>query len=377
MLAAAVAQGFGRFTYGLVLPNVRDELLAGSNTVAGLLGTANTAAYLAGTVAVAWMSARLTPASVVRVFSVAGIAIASQAQHAAVLAVALILMGLGGAAIWIPSPGLATSMVSQQRRGLAVGMMGAGVGVGIVFSGQLANVVEQQDRSWRTVYGVHTAVGLAVLLLVYAVLRGRQDQRSAAGGFGGFTVLTTMIGWRPLTACYAVFGFGYLLVIAFFVARLTDDSGIEAGEASLLFTLMGASTVFGGIILGRISDRYGRRLTLTVGYLGFAGSTLLLLTGAYPWLFVGSIGVGVLFGGIATVITAYVVDHTTAATYGPTFSAATFAFGVAQVLSPQAGGALADWLGSFTAVFLLSAAVMASGALFALALPHDGPQQAR
>ncbi len=380
MLAAAVAQGFGRFTYGLVLPSVRDELLDGSNTLAGLLGTANTAAYLVGTAGVAWLGTRLTPASVVRVgmvFSVVGIAIASIAQQASVLTVALILMGLGGAAIWIPSPGLATSIVSQKHRGLAVGMMGAGVGAGIVFSGQLANVVERQDRSWRTVYGVHTTIGLAVLVLVFVILRGRSDKRSVAGGFGGFAVLRTMTGWRPLTACYAVFGFGYLLVIAFFVARLTDDSGLESSEVSLLFTLMGASTVFGGVILGRISDRYGRRLTLVTGYLGFAGSTLLLLTGAYPWVIAGSVGVGILFGGLATVIAAYIVDQTTAATYGPAFSAATFAFGVAQVLSPQAGGALADWRGSFTSVFVLSATVMASGAIFAWALPHDRPEPAR
>ena len=41
----------------------------------------------------------------------------------------------------------------------------------------------------------------------------------------------------------------------------------------------------------------------------------------------------------------------------PAYSAATLAFGVAQMASPQVGGVIADWQGSFTAVFLLSAVV--------------------
>ena len=374
ILAAAVAQGFGRFTYGVVLPDIRDDLLDGSNTLAGLLGTTNTFSYLVGTLTVAWLGTKLPPINVLRVgmvFSVSGIALAVIAPTGVTLAIALALMGLGGAAIWIPSPGLATTVVSVRRRGLAVGMMGSGVGVGIVFSGQLATVVDNSGRSWRTVYGVHACIGIVTLLLVVFVLQNRGGTRSASGGIGGFGVLSQMPGWRPLIACYAVYGFGYLLVVAFLVARLEDDSGFTSGQADRMFALMGLCTIFGGVTLGRISDRLGRRRTLSAGYAAFSGSTLLLLTGSQPWVAVGAVGTGILFGGLATVIAAYIVDRTDLSTYGPSYAAATFAFGLAQVASPQAGGALADWRGSFTLVFVLSAAVMSTGSLIALALPHD------
>ena len=87
-------------------------------------------------------------------------------------------------------------------------------------------------------------------------------------------------------------------------------------------------------------------------------------------LVVGAVIVGFLFGGIPSVIAAYLVDRTDAATYGPSYAAATFAFGVAQVSSPQIGGLIADWRGSFTLVFVVSATAMTSGALFAWALPR-------
>ena len=76
---------------------------------------------------------------------------------------------------------------------------------------------------------------------------------------------------------------------------------------------------------------------------------------------------------IPTVIAAHIIDHTDLSSYGPSYAAATFAFGLAQVASPQAGGAIADWRGSFTLVFILSAAIMFTGSLIATRLPQDHP----
>jgi MFS family permease len=67
----------------------------------------------------------------------------------------------------------------------------------------------------------------------------------------------------------------------------------------------------------------------------------------------------------------HIVENTDVDTYGPAFSAATLAFGVTQMISPQIGGALADAFGSFTWVFVLSAAVSLFAACFASRLPQS------
>ena len=64
-LSAAVAQAFGRFSYGLLLPAVRDDLGI-SNTMAGLVGAANVGAYLLGTMFVAWATSRYRLLGVLR-----------------------------------------------------------------------------------------------------------------------------------------------------------------------------------------------------------------------------------------------------------------------------------------------------------------------
>lgn len=381
MGAACVAQAFGRFTYGVVLPDVRDDLL-GSNRTAGFVGTMNVAAYLAGTLAVAAASTRIRPVRLVQVglcLSTGGLLLASRAGSAASLGAAVVVMGVGGAAIWIPSPRLAAAALPPHRRGLAAGLVGAGIGVGIVFAGRLAEVLREDggEGSWRDLYAVEGVIGVVVLVAALVVLRDdavRGAPGAAAGGFAGFGALRRIDGWLQLTLSYAAFGFMYLLVLAFFVARLEDDAGYSSARASAMFSVVGLATIFGGVVLGPLSDRFGRRTTLVGSFVTFCLSALAVLTGAQALVLLGAIGVGVSFSGVPSVIAAYVVDTTDAVTYGPVYSAATLAFGVAQMAAPQVGGVLADWTGSFTSVFLLSATVAVMGAVLSSRLPatrHD------
>jgi MFS family permease len=136
-----------------------------------------------------------------------------------------------------------------------------------------------------------------------------------------------------------------------------------------MFSLVGVAGIFGGIALGALSDRIGRRLTLTGSFTMFSACALIVLTGQQPWVAIAAIGAGLAFSGGPALITAQIVAHTDARTYGPAFSAATLAFGLAQMISPQLGGFIADTAGSFTWVFVLSAAISLIGAGAASRLP--------
>lgn len=378
MMSACVAQAFGRFTWGVVLPDARDDLLGGSNTLAGLFGTLNVTAYLLGTLAVSWAASRVTLVGLMRiglVVSTAALGLASIAPTGPVLAIALVAMGLGGAIIWIPAPAISARALPPHRAGMAIGLVGSGIGIGIVFAGQMASYLggrDNTDEFWQTLYRIEFSIAIVVLIGAFLLLRSHGDRPAVAGGFGGIAALRTVRGWIPATAAYALFGFAYILVIGFLVARLEDDSDFSSTEAATMFSVVGAATVVGGLSLGPLSDRIGRRVTLTTTFVMFGLCTLLLLTGQQPWVTVAAVGIGLMFSGMPALIIAHIVDHTTVETYGPAFSAATLAFGVTQMLSPQIGGAIADASGSFTWVFVLSATVSLVGAVFASRLPTPG-----
>ncbi len=371
--SAGVAQGFGRFTLGVVLPAMRDDLGL-SNTVAGSLATANVTAYLIGTLAVAIASSRITLLTIMRVgllIAVGGQVLSAFAPGVVVLAFGMFCSGFGGAWVWIPTPVVASAAFPPEKRGTAIGLLSSGMALSIVFTSQLAGWVRRLwgDEGWRNVYVVQAALGLLIAVGTIAVVRHAQEQLSEKGSIGGFDALRRVPGWKPVTAMYTTFGFMYLLVLAFMSSRLEDDNGWSASTASLSFTLIGLGMVVGGPIIAKSVAVYGTRATLATAFALWSTLVVLILPGWVVPTLAASVVIGMIFASIPVTLTMYFVQNASPEDYGPGFSAATLAFGVAQMISPQIGGALADWTSTFLWVLILSAGCALLGILGALSLP--------
>ena len=264
---AGVAQSFGRFAFGVVLPAVRNDLDL-SNTIAGSLATINVGAYLVGTIAVAALAARYRLITIMHIgfiAALAGLILTASAPGVWIVGVAMFASGFGGALMWIPVPVIAAAALAPEKRSMAIGLLGTGMGGGVVFASQLSSYVRSSmgDDSWRTVYVVLAIIGFVVLLATYLFIGHEQDQPTGdRAGFGGFTALKRMRGWLPLTSAYTSFGFMYLLVLAFLTTRLEDDSGWTSSRASLAFTLVGVAMMFGGPLFITLATRIGSRLGL-------------------------------------------------------------------------------------------------------------------
>tara|TARA_B100001250_G_C19814890_1_gene797797 strand:+ start:4164 stop:5411 length:1248 start_codon:yes stop_codon:yes gene_type:complete len=371
--SAGVAQGFGRFTLGVVLPAMRSDLGL-SNTVAGSIATANVAAYLVGTLAVAIAASRIKLLTVMKVgllIAVGGQVVSALAPNAAVLMFGMFCCGFGGAWVWIPTPVVASAAFPPEKRGTAIGLLSSGMALSIVFTSQLAGWVRRVwgDEGWRNVYVVQATIGLLVAVGTVAIVRHAQDQLSPKGSVGGFDALRRVPGWKPITAMYTTFGFMYLLVLAFMSSRLEDDNGWSASNASLSFTLIGLGMVFGGPIVAKSVATFGTRATLGCAFGLWTVLVLSILPGWVLPTLGASIVIGMIFASIPVTLTMYFVENASAEDYGPGFSAATLAFGVAQMVSPQIGGVLADWTSTFLWVLLLSSACALLGIVGALRLP--------
>jgi predicted MFS family arabinose efflux permease len=361
--ASMVAQGFGRFTYPVLLDAINDDVLD-SYTRAGLLGTVSLVAYLVGTAIVAVASTRVEPISLVRiglVLSIIGIGLLSIAPGFAVLAVALAIAGLGGAGVWVPAPGIAATAVGPERSGLAIGLVGSGIGMGIVVAGPLTNAVRAaagNDGAWRPVYTIEGLLGAVILVGVLAFVRlpkvNQQAERVEVSAIKGVP------GWPWLLGAFAVFGVAYSLYFYFLVAEL-KQSGWSASASSLIFALVGVASVMGGIIFGRLSDRFGRPRAIAFGFGLLASAPVLTLSGRLPLVVVAALAFGLSVAGTPTAIGAVVADRLHGRAFGAAFGTLTLTFGLAQVLGPPFAGVVAEQTGSFTIPFSIASAFACAG----------------
>jgi predicted MFS family arabinose efflux permease len=364
LLASMVAQSFGRFTYPVLLKAINDDVL-GSLSKAGFLGTTSLAAYLAGTAVVSWLSTRVEPSTIIKgglAASTVGLAVLARAPGFAVLALGLFVAGLGSAAVWVPAPGMAATIVGPQRAGMAIGIVGSGIGLGIFVVGPLTNLV--RDRAgvgaWRPVYAVEAVVALVVAVGALVIVRARVRGTGDDGAKVATTVLRQVPGWGWLVGCFGLFGAGYSLFFYFFVTQL-QDAGWSSSSTNLISSLMGLASVCGGVLFGRLSDRWGRPPLIVAGFVIMASAPLLALTAVLVPVLLSAVGFGLCVSGTPTAIGALVADHLQGRAFGAAFGSLTFVFGAAQLLGPQLGGIVADRTGSFVPAFLAASVLSLAG----------------
>jgi predicted MFS family arabinose efflux permease len=374
--AAGLSQGFARLTFGVVLPDMRADIV-GSYGVAGVLGGANLIGYLAGALLTAPLVARMRTTTVLKlgvVVALVGLLVVAVSPSIGPLFVGMIVLGVSSGVIWIACVPIVSTHAPADRRGLAYGLMMTGVGIGIAGAGGIARLVDVMlgPGSWRAVWLVELAIGAAILVLLQLVLRPTDHPAEIAAGAAAGVGLAAAAARAPrltwVYVCYLCYGFSHGLFTGFLVAALHDDAGLTVGQAAGAYSLLGLGNIAGGVVLGRASDRWGRRPLLVVAMLIIAGCAAVIPFG------VGGLGAasaatyGLVMSGMATIMTAYVSDVLTPAQLAGGFVAITMAVGAGQLISPPIGGALADAFGSFDLTYVVCAAVAVLGAAAALRL---------
>ena len=172
---------------------------------------------------------------------------------------------------------------------------------------------------------------------------------------------------RRLVIIFAVvlvnmLSFSVILPLLPYLARELGASAVVMGWLSAMYPIF---QFIGAPILGRLSDRFGRKPLLLVSVLGTAAGFVVLATAsALPVLFLGRILDG-LTGGNVSVAQAYIADITPAEKRGRALGMIGAAFGLGFILGPVTGGLLSSvspaapaWLGA--ALSLISALLIAT-----------------
>lgn len=150
-------------------------------------------------------------------------------------------------------------------------------------------------------------------------------------------------------------GFGIILPLLPYIAEKFQASPLQIGLLTAVYSFF---QLIASPILGRLSDRYGRKKLLVISQFGSAiGYLLLGLAGNLPLLFLSRIIDGIT-GGNISIAQAYIADVTTKENRAKGMGMMGAAFGLGFIFGPAIGGALSKISYSAPAYFATAVSLL-------------------
>ncbi|OGB88957.1 MAG: hypothetical protein A3H39_16830 [candidate division NC10 bacterium RIFCSPLOWO2_02_FULL_66_22] len=283
------------------------------------------------------------------------------------------LASAGVGALWGPFAPLIARWFAV-RRGLALGIVYSGVGVGTLLMSPLAAWI-MAKAEWRTAVlifgvaalGVNTAAG--IFLVERPSDRGLTPYGAATAGDGAVAregdASSRTWTWQDAFGTWQL----WTLVATFFLCCLSHstlmlhlvphatDHRVPGGTAAAILGLTGAFTVVGRIGVGGLADVLGGKRALLIALAAQTAMSPWLLATTEVWsLVVFAVLFGIGFGGGFPTYPVISREYFGVTSLGAVFGLQLAGSMAGMALGGYLGGALHDLTGSYTSPFLVSLA---------------------
>lgn len=373
-----------RFSFGVFFKSIESEFdltrAATSAIFSTLLILGGVCSILGG-----WAIDRYGPRTVLflmGLFTGLGLLLTSQTNAAWQLFITYgLLLAVGSGAIYV----VIMSTVSRwfdKKRGLAVGLAGAGGGLGPLIIAPSATYLLLKFN-WHITFII---MGLMAWLVVIPISRLLKKSPYEIGALpdgikapskevtnekdtvqpSGLSLLeaSKTRGFWLVICIWLAFSFCMFLVITHIVPHATDI-GISAVDAAAVLSLMGGTRAAGMVLLGSVADRVGRKKIAIICTLFQAGGMAWLVWAQDLWmLFLFAVVYGLASGGLLSSITALLGDTFGLNRIDSILGVLGFGWAVGAATGPVIGGLIFDVSNSYSLAFLLGAVAMAIIALF-------------
>lgn len=287
-----------------------------------------------------------------------------------------ILIGVAAGAFFAPIIA-ATSVSFDKRRGLAIALVSAGMGVAPMTIAPLAGWLVTLVGWRQTMLGI--GIGTWVLLLPFVYFIRAVPVAAPAPAAGAPAGDTTSMSARDAlrSRAFLVLGGAFFACCAahsgpiFHTVSYAIGCGLPMVAAVTIYSMEGAAGLGGRLLFGVLSDRYGAKPVLVAGLLvqAFAAAAYLAvnqLTGFYAVAIV----FGAAYGGTMPLYAALAREAFSPRILGTVLGAATMVSSLGMALGPFIGGWLYDRFGSYTWLYIGSMMAGLAAAAIATMFPR-------
>ena len=379
------AHGFGRMSYSLILPAMRDGLGL-TYTQVGLIGTGNFIGYLFLALLGGFFASRFGVRRLVFVsLLLMGVSLFATGLSNSFFSAFMmrLITGMGNGGAYVPIMALPAAWFAARKRGLATGIMPVGSGLGLTITGLILPplMAAYGPMGWKYAWFVLGCAVFCLAFVSYALLRDDPSEKGLTM-YGGeesrrnTAKLTILSAWKELWRerevwklgiVYFMYGFSYIIYLTFFVVYLTREIGVSLGLAGAILALLGFIAISSGIVWGAISDAVGRRYGSMLAYTTLAVAYLIPpFWQSVPGLYLSAILFGLSMSSLPVIMAAAVGDAVGGRLAPAGLGFITVFFGIGQALGPACAGMIKDATGSFANAFILAGAISLLGAAVSL-----------
>lgn len=361
---AAVAVGFARFAYALILPAMKVDLQL-NYAQAGWLNTANALGYLLGALLTICFVARVGNRRLFAgglILTTISLIANGLTHNFELLTLFRFLAGFGAAGAFICG-GVLSGVLGTR----AIVIFFSGGGIGMLVTGALLPWLFEHagPGAWPWSWIATGAVCVPLSLAAVAAMRDIAEPSTPGA--------SALWPWRPCVAeftAYFLFGLGYIAYVTFIVAwvRVNPVGTLSlAAITSIMWSLLGLMTLMAPVLWSRVFNGRPDGIPMAASMLVLAvGAALPLVVPSIAgvWLSAALVGSSVFM--VPSAATGFVKTNLPQAAWGSALAIATSLFAIGQTIGPVAAGWISDLTGSLSTGLGVSAAILILGAMIAL-----------
>ena len=290
--------------------------------------------------------------------------------------------GLGATGMWTPVITVVQRWFSTNRRGLALGILSTGYGMGFAVMGAVFPLIVSHS-SWRYAW-YFLGIGALIMVGVNGILLRSDPEDSGYSAWGQkesspvnqiditpqpmkkpFSIVLKdnrfwFIGLSYLSISYSLYG-----ITTFMVDYARYQIGLPLESASFLATVHGVCQLIGVLTILPLSDTIGRKTTIIISN-SFITVLLagILFTGKSSIMLYALVGgIGIFYGVTFPIYGACAGDYFPKEVMGTVIGAWTPFYGMGAILVHWVTGVLRDATGIYDYAFILNI-IMAAVAVF-------------
>jgi MFS family permease len=385
LLCIFACLGLGRFALGMLLPSMAESLSLTYSQM-GLIGTVNFIGYLLSVLACGPLTEKFGYRKVISAALLSiglSMVLIGNSKSLTTILCLYFLTGMGSGAANVPIMALVSSWFAPEKRGIGTGFVVIGSGFAILLSGKLLPYINLTFglEGWRISWFVLGSLTILISIICLIVLRdspkslglmpfGQTKDQHLNDLDSNREVKISTKSIVHIGAIYFLFGYTYVIYATFIVTSLIQERGFSESTAGTFWSWVGLLSIASGPVFGGLSDKIGRKWSLSLVFCIQATAYLLAALKLADLFIYISIGCyGIVAWSIPSIMAALVGDYAGPRKAARVFGIITFVFALGQIAGPAISGLLAEHSNSFSSSFLMAALFAISAAILSASLP--------